>query len=166
MGLVFCSMIALVALCKYFVVATSTSGPETWGSERRKSTRRRNEARPTTSTWETRRIGCPLDKKSQNGLQCRGMISALSVNQAKTFWINSSISSSTRMLLPAMAAGAHDLTMFTQAYAAWACCPRRPAPNTGRDRRSVPRRTRGSGKPPRAIRGPRRKFRRHAGWGP
>ena len=41
MGLVFCSMIALVALCKYFVVAASTSGPETQGNERRKPRNRK-----------------------------------------------------------------------------------------------------------------------------
>ena len=41
MGLVFCSMIALVALCKYFVVATSTSGLEARGNVSRREPRNR-----------------------------------------------------------------------------------------------------------------------------
>lgn len=70
MGLVFCSMIALVALCKYFVVAASTSGPETRGNvscrkprSRKKhkgrgkgAPRTKSKARPASSAQKTRRI--------------------------------------------------------------------------------------------------------------
>lgn len=64
MGLVFCSMIALVALCKYFIVAASTSGPETRGnvSCRKPRSRKKHKGRGKSAPRTKVKRGPPLQR--------------------------------------------------------------------------------------------------------